>query len=193
VLGHALFNEPVSERVQPPSSVWWKYALAAVALIAVAEAGVIAWMALGQGPGLLDRGGLTIQSRPAAARVTIDGDDRGTTPFETELSSGAHVVEVRVGRFEPRVIPIVTRAGVQTNLYVELQSVATVGGLEVRSNPDNARVTVGGQFRGVTPIVMKDLPPGELEVLVQAGGREVRQMIRIEPGITSQLVVPLGQ
>jgi hypothetical protein len=87
----------------------------------------------------------------------------------------------------------VIREGIQTNLYVELQSVATVGGLEVRSEPAKARVTVGGQYRGETPLVLKDLPPGEVEVVVQAGNREVKQSVRIEPGITSQLVVPLGR
>jgi hypothetical protein len=136
---------------------------------------------------------LTIQSRPVAARVSIDGEERGITPFEGDVSPGSHVIEVRVGRSEPRVIPVVIREGVQTGLYVELQSVATVGGLEVRSDPVKAKVTVGGQYRGETPLVLKDLPPGEIEVLVQANTREVRQRVRIEPGITSQLVVPLGR
>jgi hypothetical protein len=81
----------------------------------------------------------------------------------------------------------------QTSLYVELQSVATVGGLEVRTEPANARVTISGQNRGVTPLVLRDLPPGEMEVVVRLGSREVRQTVRIEPGITSQLVVPMGR
>jgi hypothetical protein len=102
-------------------------------------------------------------------------------------------LEVRVGKSEPRVIPLVIRPGVQSGIYVELQSVATVGGLEVRSEPAQARVSVGGQFRGMTPLVLKDLPPGEVEVLLQSGARKVKQSVRIEPGITSQLVVPLDR
>jgi hypothetical protein len=85
------------------------------------------------------------------------------------------------------------RSGVQTGLYVELQSVATMGGLEVRTEPARARVSIGGQFRGETPLVLKDLPPGDVDVLIQGQNREVRQTVRIEPGITSQLVVPLGR
>jgi hypothetical protein len=68
-----------------------------------------------------------------------------------------------------------------------------VGGLEVRSDPVKARVMIAGQFRGETPLVLKDLPPGDVEVVVQAGSREIKQIVRIEPGITSQLVVPLGR
>jgi hypothetical protein len=103
------------------------------------------------------------------------------------------VLEIRVGRSEPRVIPLVIRPGSQSGLYVELQSVATVGGLEIRSEPAKARVSVGGQYRGLTPLVLKDLPPGEVEVLLQSGTRQLRQTVRIEPGITHQLVVPLDR
>jgi hypothetical protein len=164
-----------------------------LAVLVLAEAAVIGWLVTSGGSTTVSGGELVIQSRPLAARVSIDGEDRGITPFQTEIAPGAHVVEVRVGRSEPRVIPVNIRAGVQTGLYVELQSVATVGGLEVRSEPGKARVTVSGQYRGETPLVLKDLPPGEVEVLVQSGSRQVKQSVRIEPGITSQLVVPLGR
>jgi CRISPR/Cas system-associated exonuclease Cas4 (RecB family) len=167
--------------------------LLAAGAIALIEAVTIAWLLSGGGAVSPDRGELVVQSRPVAARVTIDGEERGITPYTSELSPGSHVLEVRVGRSEPRVIPLMIRGGMQTSLYVELQSVATVGGLEVRTEPANARVTISGQNRGVTPLVLRDLPPGEMEVVVRLGSREVRQTVRIEPGITSQLVVPMGR
>lgn len=179
--------------VDAPKASWTRFALPVLGALVVVQALVIAWLMMADPAIALTDGELSIQSRPAAARVTIDGEERGVTPFQTTIAPGSHVVEVRVGRSEPRVIPVVVREGVQTGLYVELQSVATVGGLEVRSEPARARVTVGGQFRGETPLVVNDLPPGEVEVLVQAGSRQVRQSVRIEPGITSQLVVPLGR
>jgi hypothetical protein len=164
-----------------------------VVALALLEGGIIAWLAFSESAAAMTGGGLSIQSRPSAARVSIDGEERGLTPFETDISPGSHIVEVRVGRSEPRVVPVLIRSGVQTGLYLELQSVATVGGLEVRSEPAKARVTVGGQYRGETPIVVKDLPPGEVDVVVQSGNRHIKQTVRIEPGITSQLVVPLGR
>ena len=179
--------------VQPPLPAWRRFALPGLAALVLIEAVVIAWLATSTGQATLTGGELVIQSRPVAARVTIDGEERGITPFQAELSPGSHVVEVRVGRSEPRVIPVVIRAGVQSGLYVELQSVATVGGLEVRSEPAKARVTVAGQYRGQTPLVLKDLPPGDVEVVIQSNSRQVKQTVRIEPGITSQLVVPLGR
>ena len=177
----------------PARKRWDRAALVAVAVVAVLEAALIAWLMTRDGASLTDTGELVVQSRPVAARVAIDGEDRGITPFSTELSAGSHVLEVRVGKAEPRVIPLVIRSGMQSGIYVELQSVATVGGLEVRSAPATARVSVAGQYRGVTPLVLKDLPPGEIEVTLQSASRQVRQTVRIEPGITSQLVVPLDR
>jgi hypothetical protein len=167
--------------------------LAVIAMIAVLEALAIGWLLSRGGPALVDRGELVVQSWPVGASVTIDRDERGITPYRTELSPGPHVLELQVGRSEPRVITVMITPGVKNEFYVELQNVATVGGLEVRTDPPKARVTVSGQDRGVSPLILRDLPPGEVEVVVRLGGREVRQMVRIEPGITSQLVIPLGR
>jgi hypothetical protein len=65
------------------------------------------------------------------------------------------------------------------------------GGLSVRSDPPGARVTIDGQARGTTPVTLRELPPGEHEVVLEAGGRQVRQVVRIEPGVTAELVVPM--
>jgi hypothetical protein len=188
-----LESSPSAAEVGSTSSaagVWLRRACVALAVLAVAEAGVIAWLASASPPAASAVGELVIQSRPAAARVSIDGDEKGVTPVSVELSPGPHVVEVRVGRSEPRVVPVMIRPGVQSGLYLELQSVETVGALEIRTGSTRADVMIGGVHRGQTPLLVNDLPPGPVEVVVRAGTREVRQTVRIEPGITSQLVVP---
>ncbi len=168
---------------------WAAWALGALVFV---EALVIGWLLTGGGGPDAGDGELVVQSRPPAARVTVDGKERGATPLTLRLSPGTHVLEVRVGRSEPRVIPLTIRPGVRTSQYVELQSVPTTGGLEIRSDPSRARVLVDGQARGSTPLVLSDLPPGDHEVVLDAGnGRQVKQFVRIEPGVTSRLVVPL--
>jgi hypothetical protein len=166
---------------------------AALAALVLIEAGVIGWLVFGGRAGAagLD-GGVVIQTRPVAARVLIDGEEKGITPLTTALAPGAHIVEVRVGRSEPRVIPVDVKPGVQNSLYLELQSVATVGGLDVRTEPVSAKVTVDGRARGNSPLVLRDLAPGDHEVLLEAGRQKIKQTVRIEPGMTSQLVVPMG-
>ena len=68
---------------------------------------------------------------PPGARVTVDGNERGVTPLTVRLPSGAHVLEVQIGKSEPRVIPLTIQAGVQTAQYIELQGVAATGALEI--------------------------------------------------------------
>ena len=136
-------------------------------------------------------GELVVTSRPASARVVVDGEERGVTPITVPLPSGAHVLEVQIGTSEPRVIPLTIRAGVQTSQYIELQGVPVAGGLDVRSEPSGARVSVDGRPRGSAPVSLRDLPPGDHEVVLEAGGRKVRQVVRIEAGVTAQLVVPM--
>lgn len=167
-------------------------ALAALALIVLLQAGLIAWLWQREPAAPLSTTGeLVVESRPEAARVSIDGEERGVTPFRLELAPGAYVLQVAVGGAEPRVIPLTIRAGVQTAQYVELVGVPTTGTLDVRSEPSRVRVWVDGQDRGLTPLTLNDLSPGEHEVVLERGAQRVTHRVRIEPGTTAQLVVPM--
>ena len=164
----------------------------ALILFALAQSFVVLWL-WNRNPGAprAGEGELVVQSRPVAARVSIDGEERGVTPLTLALPSGAHVLEVQSGKSEPRVIPLTIKPGVQTAQYIELQNVAMTGGLDVRSEPPGARVTIDGQNRGTTPLTIRDLAPGDHQVVLEGGGRKVTQPVRIDAGITAQLVVPL--
>ncbi len=164
----------------------------ALIVFAVLQSGVVLWL-WNRDPGAprAGEGELVVQSRPVAARVSIDGEERGVTPLTLALPAGAYVLEVQSGKSEPRVIPLTIRPGVQTAQYIELQNVALTGGLDVRSDPAGARVTINGQNRGTTPVTIRDLAPGDHQVVVEGSGRKVTQAVRIDAGITVQLVVPL--
>ena len=136
-------------------------------------------------------GELVVQSSPPGARVSVDGTERGVTPITVRLPSGAHVLEVQVGKSEPRVIPLTIQANVQTAQYIELQGVQSTGTLEIRSEPSGARVLIDGQPRGTTPATIRNLSAGDHTVVLEAGGRKVTQAVKIEPGSTAQLVVPI--
>jgi hypothetical protein len=86
------------------------------------QASLIGWYWSRPAPGPAEgEGELVVTSRPASATVIVDGSARGITPLTVSLAAGPHVVEVRAGSGEPRVIPLVIRANVQTAQYVELQ------------------------------------------------------------------------
>ena len=137
------------------------------------------------------KGELAVQSRPQGARVVVDGKEAGVTPTTIRLPAGPHVLEVQVGKSEPRVIPLTITAGVQTSQYIELRDVSATGGLEIRSDPSGARITIDGQPRGTTPANIPNLSAGDHTVVLELGGRKVSQAVKIAPGSTQQLVVPI--
>ena len=180
---------PVAAHAAPVTRGWLALILAVLALF---QSGVIWFWNRSEGPTpSAGEGELVVQSRPTSARVSIDGDDRGVTPLTLRLSSGTHVLELQTGKSEPRVIPLTIRAGMQTAQYVELQNVPVTGAIEVRSDPPGAVVVIDGQSRGSTPSILRDLPPGDHEVQLEAGGRKVTQTVRVDAGATTLLVVPM--
>ena len=136
-------------------------------------------------------GELVVQSRPPGARVSVDGSDRGVTPITLRLPSGAHVLEVQVGKSEPRVIPLTIQPNVQTAQYIELQGVQATGTLEIRSEPSGARLLIDGRPRGTTPAIIRDLSAGDHAVVLEADRRQVTRTVTIDPGRTVQLTVPI--
>ena len=136
-------------------------------------------------------GELAVQSRPPGARVIVDGKDQGVTPTTVRLPEGPHVLEVQVGKAEPRVIPLTIAAGVQTSQYIELRDVVVTGTLSIKSEPPGARITIDGQPRGTTPATIANLTAGDHAVLLELAGRKVSHAVKIEGGSSAQLMVPM--
>jgi len=193
--GAAAEPDVVPDPVAPGEAVvpFWRSArvVAALAVLTLLQGGGLAWMATRPTEALTGEGELVVQSRPEGAAVTLDGEQRGVTPLTVRVSPGTHVLQLRVGAAEPRVIPLTIRAGVQTAQYVEMQGVSSTGVLEVRSEPSPARVTIDGQARGSTPVTLRDVAPGDYQVVLERAGWKSTQVVRVEPGATAQLVVPI--
>ncbi|HYE87754.1 MAG TPA: PEGA domain-containing protein, partial [Vicinamibacterales bacterium] len=98
-----------------------KVLVLAAALVIALLLGVIGWLSTrDSGEPQPGEGELVVTTRAPGASVAVDGKPAGVTPLTITLSSGAHVVEVKVGAGEPRVVPVMIRAGVQTAQYVEM-------------------------------------------------------------------------
>jgi hypothetical protein len=99
--------------------------LVAMAAMIVALLGIVGWLwTRDTGVPKAGQGELVVESRPSSAKVTVDGKDKGVTPLTLRLSSGAHVLEVKIGSAEPRVIPVMIKTGIQTAQYIELPEAA---------------------------------------------------------------------
>ena len=147
-------------------------ALAGVIVVLLA---VVAWL-WSRDPGVprAGEGELVVQSRPIGARVSVDGTERGVTPLTVRLPSGAHVLEVQIGKAEPRVIPLTIQANVQTAQYVELQG--------ADSRPARSRFAVNPRARASRSMVSPVGPrrrrfatcrPAIMLVVLEVGSRKV--------------------
>jgi hypothetical protein len=170
----------------------WGIAAAAVALLALAGAGVPAARRFISPAPANNDGTLIMNSNPPGAKLFVDGVERGVTPLTVALKTGPHSLELR-GDGPARLMPITMTAGAQVSQYIELpKSASTAGQLQVRTEPSGARVSVDGVARGTSPVTVADLTPGEHAVTLESDRGSVKQIVAIEAGITASLMVPLG-
>ena len=170
-------------------------AVAAVSLaIAFSWQGWQAWTArttaATPAPPVVRTGTAIINSLPSGASITIDDVARGTTPLRVSLAAGPHSVQITSGSTS-RTLPITVEAGSVVSQYLEFAvAPPTLGGrLEIGSEPPGAGVRVDGVPRGVTPLVINDIAPGQHRVTLSAGDNVVNRMVNVTRGNTATIVV----
>lgn len=174
-----LWNSPWRNRV----------AVAAAVLIAVVTAGFFAVRGYATAP---PTGVLAVNSDPDGVEVYINGKRRGSTPITMELPTGDHKLELTLGD-QTRAIPVTITQGGHIAQFVELPKAgAAVGQLSIKTDPAGATVTVDGQRRGVSPLVIDGLTPGVHTVGLQNAISSVTEQVTIQAGATASLVVPLS-
>ncbi len=136
-------------------------------------------------------GTLVVQSNPAGVQVFVDGVDRGQTPARLSVEPGAHILELR-GRGVPRVIPLNVTAGAEVSHHLEFANTPETGSLHVESQPAGAKVLVDGTDRGVAPVTITDLLPGDHEVVLQTPLASARHVVNVQAGGTASLVTPVA-
>ena len=188
----APFNAAAPQASEPAKRSFRKIAAIAAVVVVLAVAGVVSMKftrgAKGAAPAM---GSLAVQSNPSGVPVFVDGVEHGKTPARVSLSPGSHILELR-GHGVPRVIPVTVTAGAEVSQYLEFAEAPVTGQLAVQSEPAGAKVVVDGTDRGVAPVTISDLAPGEHRVELQADGITARHTVTVQAGGTASLVVPIG-
>lgn len=134
---------------------------------------------------------VTVTSVPAGAIVWADDRELGPTPLETDLDAGRYTLAILHPEFRRFESPITVRAG-------EPQSIGPVelgmpdGRLIVQSRPSGADVSIGGSYRGRTPLTVGVTPGMPQEVLLTlAGHATVTQSVSVESRAERQLNIEL--
>jgi hypothetical protein len=138
-------------------------------------------------------GSIIIDSRPAGAEIVIDGVAYGQTPAKVALPSGSHTLELKADGVT-RSLALEVEAGGSASHYVELAAPIAVaqasssGRLEVSSDPAGAQVSLNGQVRGRTPLMIPSVPPGEHTLVIASGSNSVTRRVRVTAGNTATVV-----
>jgi serine/threonine protein kinase len=182
-----------AKRTRPKLKLSRKAIVAAAAIVILAGGGVFASRYMGRAgsAGASTTGTLVVQSNPAGVQVVVDGVDRGQTPARLSVTPGAHILELR-GRGVPRVIPFNVAAGAEVSQYLEFANTPETGSLRVESQPAGAKVLVDGADRGVAPLTVSDLLPGDHEVVLQTPAGSARHVVNVQAGGTASLVAPVA-
>ncbi len=134
---------------------------------------------------------LSIVSIPAGARIYVDNQFKGETPFDIEkMVVGSYRVRVEKDGFElmARTVDVANNQTVTE----EFRMTANVGGLRIVTSPADVSIFIAGKLVGTTlagtnatdqisnPLEIPGLPIGENEIVFQRQGyAEVRRKVTV--------------
>jgi hypothetical protein len=194
LMASSLGDQP-EPRETAPVIAWSRSGMiaAAVALIALTLGATMIGRGVFAPAAGIATGTLVVGTNPQGVAVLIDGKNSGATPLTVQLAPGAHVLEL-VTETEHRRTTINITPGAQVSQFLELpKTTATLGNLQVRTEPSRAKVTVDGHLFGQSPITVKGLAPGLHQVLLENEAGTVTEQVTIERGTTAALLVPMAR
>ncbi|MEX0963146.1 MAG: PEGA domain-containing protein [Pseudohongiellaceae bacterium] len=106
---------------------------------------------------------VSLNTSPSGAEVLVDGELVGNTPLNAEIIQGQRDVILKLAGHKAWQEDFDVLAGEDFSVpLVELEPAD--GLLFIQSNPSSASVTIGGEFKGLTPLEVA-LPPGQNHAL----------------------------
>ncbi len=125
------------------------------------------------------RAGITVDSIPPGADVSVDGTARGKTPLQCTLDAGTYQLEVRAPHYKPWASRLEVKEGEQRVLDV-ITLLPAEGMLKLQTKPPGAGVTLDKTFAGRTPVSIP-LPPDAEHTLhiSKAGYAAIEQRVRV--------------
>jgi hypothetical protein len=126
-------------------------------------------------------GDLQVQSVPPGATVTVNGDYKGTTypgdpVYVTQLTPGTYTVSLSMPDYQTYTeTAVVTANGVKVITAAMVPATPgptpdTTGQITVGSVPSGASVYLDTKYRGVTPMVLTDIPAGSHTIVLKQNG-----------------------
>ena len=135
---------------------------------------------------------LFFASRPAGAKVLVDGAPAGSTPFSLEVADPgrSYAIEFRLEGFKTvRATATAPEAGATVRISRELPSLEAVkpGKLNVQATPGWAKVYIDGAYVSTTPLIGHELPAGTyaIRLVNDRLGADISDTISVTGGQTT--------
>ena len=133
-----------------------------------------------------------ISSEPSGAQLYVDGEALGTTPLETQILSGSHPLELRLEGYKPWTTDVQVKANEPLTLGPVKLGLPD-GRLALRSEPAGASVSVGGVYRGQTPLQLELRPDiAHTIALARPGYEAATRTVSLAAGESRTLNIPLS-
>lgn len=124
---------------------------------------------------------ITITSLPDGADITADGKHLGKTPASVELLQGSRTLKVSKPGYKIWQSSIDVDAGKDRTL-APITLVRADGTVTITTRPPGANVTIGGRYRGQSPLDVNLAPGEDYDVLLTKVGYEaVKRKISVAP------------
>jgi formylglycine-generating enzyme required for sulfatase activity len=134
---------------------------------------------------------ITLQTSPPGATVRVDGEERGTTPGAFDILAGERTLDILLAGYNPWTQRLVVEAD-QPQTLPDIVLREADAQLELVSQPPGAQVSLGTEYRGVTPLTLS-IPSGETHelTLFKPGYDVAVRSVELAPGETGALDVRL--
>jgi formylglycine-generating enzyme required for sulfatase activity len=136
-------------------------------------------------------GQMDFTTAPEGVELYIDGELIGQTPLSTEVLETGSQLSISARGYKTYEKEIFIKAGA-TEAYPPVTLIVADGILKISSTPRGASVTVGGEFRGQTPlsVPLSPLRDHRIELFLE-GYRKAVRTAGVEPEQSSGLSVSL--
>jgi len=135
---------------------------------------------------------MIVESKPSGAKVIINGQESGDTPYQVELPWGQYKITVKLPQHHPAQQDVVLNSSETQELNFAL--VPAFGALTVTSSPSKANVFIDGELAGQTPLNLTRKPSRTYNIRVErANFYTFEKQVQVVDQKTATLYAALNQ
>lgn len=141
-------------------------------------------------------GSVTVETVPAALEIFVNGKTVGKSPVTVSLAAGSY--QVRLGASESaRTVTIPVTAGASVIQHYELAAAVSapspIGTVRIQTEPAKLMVMLDGVERGVSPLTLDDVAPGDHSISVKGEQGLVERTVHVGAGETTSVIIASAQ